>query len=305
MKSLKVILLSFFVLLMGTSLYGKDIKDTIKIFNQNPDKYPSYKVSLIIFLNENKDSGVDEEVFKKLGPFKHKDQLIKLHNIPELLVEQESLDEAFNSDLNNLITLEENNINIESSSELEETKKGLNVQFFENLRNDKLDLDLIVSRLKREKDYTIIYSKSWYQPIFSYDSRNFIHIDSKIKNIKVYGYISQYKEKYLHSEMQLRYSIEDENGLEYKEPKNLIFFNDLQKDIKSNNLEFRNLLNQIRNFNFLNPLGLKEKKENLEVDPIKNFSDLYEIKEERKIDDGLYNYFDHPYFGVLIKVESL
>ena len=105
--------------------------------------------------------------------------------------------------------------------------------------------------------------------------------------------------------MQLRYSIEDENGLEYKEPKNLIFFNDLQKDIKSNNLEFRNLLNQIRNFNFLNPLGLKEKKENLEVDPIKNFSDLYEIKEERKIDDGLYNYFDHPYFGVLIKVESL
>ena len=35
------------------------------------------------------------------------------------------------------------------------------------------------------------------------------------------------------------------------------------------------------------------------------FKDLYEIKEERKLIESEYNYFDHPYFGVLIKIEHL
>ena len=32
------------------------------------------------------------------------------------------------------------------------------------------------------------------------------------------------------------------------------------------------------------------------------FKDLYELKEERKMDEEEYYYVDHPYFGVLLRI---
>ena len=90
------------------------------------------------------------------------------------------------------------------------------------------------------------------------------------------------------------------------EPKNLINFNNLNKEIKSSNKGFRNFLQKFEGINVLSPFFSRNSSTNSSVK--KNtpniYRDLFEINEERKIEKSSYQYFDHPYFGVLLKIEA-
>ena len=309
MKKNHIVIFTGLTLTILNLIANESIEDSIIEFNSNPELYPPFKVSLIVFLNNKISTESKKEQFLDLERFIYKTELIKL-NPPEMLIDKELLEETFKKKNKFLLSLEDKYKKNEKQDQNlvinNKVSKGLPVQLYELLNSDKLDTDLIRKKFQNNKDYHLVYAQSWYQPIFPKDLRNFIHVNINDENIKIYGFISQYKEKYLHSEIRLRYSVIDERGFEYIEPKNLINFNDLNKEIKSSNKGFRNFLQKFEGINVLSPFFYRNSSTNSSVK--KNtpniYKDLFEISEERKIEQSSYQYFDHPYFGVLLKIEA-
>ena len=77
--------------------------------------------------------------------------------------------------------------------------------------------------------------------------------------------------------------------------------------MRSSNTNFRVILDKLNALNPLPALLKLQKIDQLSVEMEQPFTvnDLYQIKEERKMEEGVYNYFDHPYFGVLVKIEKI
>ena len=309
MKKNYIVIFIGMTLTISNLIANESIENSIIEFNDKPELYPPFKISLIVFLNNKISAESKKEQFLDLERFIYKTELIKL-NPPEMLIDKKPLEEAFKKKNRFLISLEDKYKKNEKQDKNlvinNKISKGLPVQLYEVLNSDKSDTDLIRTKFQNNKDYHLVYAQSWYQPIFSKDLRNFIYIDINDENIKIHGFISQYKEKYLHSEIRLRYSVIDDGGFEYVEPTNLINFNNLNKDIKSSNKGFRNLLQKFEKINVLSPLFSRNNSTSLSTN--KNmpntYKDLFEISEERKIEKSSYQYFDHPYFGVLLKIEA-
>jgi len=309
MKKNYIVIFIGMTLTISNLIANESIENSIIEFNDKPELYPPFKISLIVFLNNKISAESKKEQFLDLERFIYKTELIKL-NPPEMLIDKKPLEEAFKKKNRFLISLEDKYKKNEKQDKNlvinNKISKGLPVQLYEVLNSDKSDTDLIRTKFQNNKDYHLVYAQSWYQPIFSKDLRNFIYIDINDENIKIHGFISQYKEKYLHSEIRLRYSVIDGGGFEYVEPTNLINFNNLNKDIKSSNKGFRNLLQKFERINVLSPLFSRNNSTSLSTN--KNmpntYKDLFEISEERKIEKSSYQYFDHPYFGVLLKIEA-
>lgn len=309
MKKNYIVIFIGMTLTISNLIANESIENSIIEFNDKPELYPPFKISLIVFLNNKISAESKKEQFLDLERFIYKTELIKL-NPPEMLIDKKPLEEAFKKKNRFLISLEDKYKKNEKQDKNlvinNKISKGLPVQLYEVLNSDKSDTDLIRTKFQNNKDYHLVYAQSWYQPIFSKDLRNFIYIDINDENIKIHGFISQYKEKYLHSEIRLRYSVIDDSGFEYVEPTNLINFNNLNKDIKSSNKGFRNLLQKFERINVLSPLFSRNNSTSLSTN--KNmpntYKDLFEISEERKIEKSSYQYFDHPYFGVLLKIEA-
>ena len=309
MRNLKHVLY-FLILILFNPILKSSIEDSVIQFNLKQEDYPPYKISLIILQHKVISDTSKKESFIKLDPFINKEELIILTTSPELLIDNKSIDEAFKSKTKAIINLEQPHLVQNTEVHLEDLKakkiNGLPVQLYEFIGSDNHDMKPIREKLNKSKKYNIIFAESWFQPLFSYDLRHFIHIDVDFFNVKIHGYISQYKEKYLHSELNLRFSLKDKDGIKYKKPNILINFNDLQKELKSNDRGFRKFFDKLINLENLNIFSYELKKSHssnsLEDD---YFKDLYEIKEERKLAESEYNYFDHPYFGVLIKIEHL
>ena len=309
MKKNYIVIFIGMTLTISNLIANESIENSIIEFNDKPELYPPFKISLIVFLNNKISAESKKEQFLDLERFIYKTELIKL-NPPEMLIDKKPLEEAFKKKNRFLISLEDKYKKNEKQDKNlvinNKISKGLPVQLYEVLNSDKSDTDLIRTKFQNNKDYHLVYAQSWYQPIFSKDLRNFIYIDINDENIKIHGFISQYKEKYLHSEIRLRYSVIDDSGFEYVEPTNLINFNNLNKDIKSSNKGFRNLLQKFERINVLSPLFSRNNSTSLSTNKnIPNtYKDLFEISEERKIEKSSYQYFDHPYFGVLLKIEA-
>ena len=309
MKKNYIVIFIGMTLTISNLIANESIENSIIEFNDKPELYPPFKISLIVFLNNKISAESKKEQFLDLERFIYKTELIKL-NPPEMLIDKKPLEEAFKKKNRFLISLEDKYKKNEKQDKNlvinNKISKGLPVQLYEVLNSDKSDTDLIRTKFQNNKDYHLVYAQSWYQPIFSKDLRNFIYIDINDENIKIHGFISQYKKKYLHSEIRLRYSVIDDGGFEYVEPTNLINFNNLNKDIKSSNKGFRNLLQKFERINVLSPLFSRNNSTSLSTN--KNmpntYKDLFEISEERKIEKSSYQYFDHPYFGVLLKIEA-
>ena len=286
------------------------IQDSISALNLDSNKYPIYKISLILFINNQVSSLSKLETFQEPEVFNNKLEYIELAIKPELLIDVNSINLAFKKDKPSLVNLEENNSPMDSKEEKYEIKQdkiGLPVQLYELLDSELLKTLSIKEKLEKSNSYNLVFSGSWYQPVFPLNLKNLIYIDYEKDNFKIYGHLSQYKENYLHSEVNLKLAEKNPGDESFLRPNNLVNFNQTRKEMRSSNTNFRVILDKLNALNPLPALLKLQKIDQLSVEMEQPFTvnDLYQIKEERKMEEGVYNYFDHPYFGVLVKIEKI
>jgi hypothetical protein len=144
-----------------------------------------------------------------------------------------------------------------------------------------------------------------------------VYIEAFDKKNKIYGELKIYKDKYLHSEIIIRFSNQTDQLVVKKDIKTRNFNEILESLYPKDELAAQNdkywiktILSQIK----IRFESLKKDNSNLQVikinndnEPIKTdlYEDLFELREERKIEENEFHYIDHPYFGVLVRISSL
>jgi len=140
---------------------------------------------------------------------------------------------------------------------------------------------------------------------------------NKSLSIKIYGEINIYRERFIHLDSRIRFSqVTEEIGLDAKTP-NLVDFQKLVKEQKQNKEELEatdnywmdTIFNTVKvNFQYLeNFISL----DNLDISPVipaepmYKYLDLYEIEKDMKLEPEIFNYVDHPYFSILIRVKEI
>ena len=306
MKSYKYFL-SIALILSSTLSSEKDI-DLSKSLEANNSSNKEYRIDLIVFKNEKISEDSKKEIFDVPSKIQFANNLLKISQEPSLLISNKSIIES--------IKIKEPSINnlkpVLSKSEKGEfsQNKFLPYNYFENIRPSKTPNSDIATRIKRSKEYTIFYEASWYQPILNKNLSIPIYINKSINTEIIYGQIDIYRERYMHSEIDLRFSKYGKSLTSYVV--NVNEYNDigsLPKDrIIPKAYNFIKFLgSEIYDFSskvFLNRDYENESKKLDNKEIIENVLDIYQIVEERKMMNGELHYFDHPYFGVLIKIEE-
>jgi hypothetical protein len=175
-----------------------------------------------------------------------------------------------------------NNINQqEESIDSELTKMSAKQIFFQEDSGVIFPLEGISKSLEKSKNYRLISSKSWFQPIKSKEEANSILIISEnIKGVKVFGEITPYKKRFLHLDLNLYFS-EKMNSAEGA----------LNLEIKSKKYNKSGLFDE----EVLNIFNADK-----EI-----FKTQYQIKESRKLRSKELHYIDHPKFGVIFQISPL
>ena len=204
-----------------------------------------------------------------------------------------------------------------SSEDKQDNQKGIKEKvpprFYEKIIMSS-PVKTIVQKLKLSRGYRVLFESSWYQPVFSESNSYPVYIEALDKADKIYGQLNIYKDRYLHSEMTLRFSIKtneekfqtvikptdfndilDSLSIEAKKPKDdgLYWINTILSQIK---IRFKPSASSNNNLNLI--------KLDDEIEPklTAYYMDLYELQEERKMEENEFYYIDHPYFGVLIRL---
>ena len=144
-----------------------------------------------------------------------------------------------------------------------------------------------------------------------------MYIEAFDKKNKIYGELKIYKDKYLHSEIIIRFSNQTDQSVIKQDIKTRNFNEILERlypkkklAVKNDKYWIKTILSQIK----IRFESLKKDNSNLQVikinndnEPIKTdlYEDLFELREERKIKENEFHYIDHPYFGVLVRISSL
>ena len=133
-----------------------------------------YKIDLLIFKNEFIEDVDLKEKWKTLEPLDLNQELFIIKDQPTLLVEKPVFKEK---NQNNLISLNiENLIEEVTESEEEITKeKPIRVRFnlFERILYEK-EFEEVKKKLDKNKEYKVLHSISWYQPLVEKDQSVFI-----------------------------------------------------------------------------------------------------------------------------------
>ena len=279
-----------------------------------------YKIDLLIFKNEFIEDVDLKEKWKTLEPIDLSQELFMIKDQPTLLVEKPVFKEK---NQNNLISLNiENLIEEVTESEEEITKeKPIRVRFnlFERILYEK-EFEEVKKKLDKNKEYNVLHSISWYQPLVEKDKSAFIFIDNSKDQMKTYGEILIYKDRYLHFEAKLRLSEKTDSLSSESGAIQTINFNDLlnerskkeEKEVPNNNYWMETIFNNVRvnigDFSkwILNseindsPLDL-----NTQESSTFKYIDLYEINQEIKIEEDKYHFIDHPHFGIIVRISAL
>ena len=279
-----------------------------------------YKIDLLIFKNEFIEDVDLKEKWKTLEPLDLNQELFIIKDQPTLLVEKPVFKEK---NQNNLISLNiENLIEEVTESEEEITKeKPIRVRFnlFERILYEK-EFEEVKKKLDKNKEYKVLHSISWYQPLVEKDKSAFIFIENFKDQMKTYGEILIYKDRYLHFEAKLRLSEKTDSLSSESGAIKTINFNDLlnerskkeEKEVPNNNYWVETIFNNVRvnigDFSkwILNseindsPLDL-----NTQESSIFKYIDLYEINQEIKIEEDKYHFIDHPHFGIIVRISAL
>jgi hypothetical protein len=279
-----------------------------------------YKIDLLIFKNEFIEDVDLKEKWKALEPLDLGQELFMIKDQPTLLIEKPVFKEK---NQNNLISLKiENLIEEVTESEEEVTEEKPNrVRFnlFERILYEK-EFEEVKKKLDKNKEYKVLHSISWYQPLVKKDKSAFIFIENFKDQMKTYGEILIYKDRYLHFEAKLRLSEKTDSLSSESAAIKTINFNDLlnerskkeEKEVPNNNYWMETIFNNVRvNIGDFSKwiLNSEIKDSSLDLNPEESLAfkyiDLYEINQEIKIEDKKYHFIDHPYFGIIVRISAL
>ena len=278
-----------------------------------------YKIDLLIFKNEFIEEVDLKEKWKTLEPLDLSKELFMIKDQPTLLVEKPVFKEKNQSDLISLKI--ENLINEDINKEEKITKEipiQLRFKLFERILYEK-EFEEVKKKLDKNKEYDVLHSISWYQPLVEKEKSTFIFIENSKDQSKTYGEVLIYKDRYLHFDAKIRLS-EKTDSPSYKSVGiKLINFNDLleekskeEEEILNNNYWMETIFNNVKvNMgDFSNWILNSETKDlPLDLNPQESlafkYNDLYEINQEIKIEENKYHFIDHPYFGIIVRMSAL
>ena len=278
-----------------------------------------YKIDLLIFKNEFIEEVDLKEKWKTLEPLDLSKELFMIKDQPTLLVEKPVFKEKNQSDLISLKI--ENLINEDINKEEKITKEipiQLRFKLFERILYEK-EFEEVKKKLDKNKEYDVLHSISWYQPLVEKEKSTFIFIENSKDQSKTYGEVLIYKDRYLHFDAKIRLS-EKTDSPSYKSVGiKLINFNDLleekskeEEEILNNNYWMETIFNNVKvNMgDFSNWILNSETKDlPLDLNPQESlafkYNDLYEINQEIKIEENKYHFIDHPHFGIIVRISAL
>lgn len=309
MLKLLILVNLLYLPLIVSSQENNPLKKLVKLYLE--ESAPIYRVDFIVLKHLSVED--KEEKWPVLDNPRFEDNLIELSPKPELLVDKGFLNNKEPDQVNYQIYFK----NTLSSEDKQDNQKGIKEKvpprFYEKIIISS-PVKTIVQKLKLSRGYRVLFESSWYQPVFSESNSYPVYIEALDKADKIYGQLNIYKDRYLHSEMTLRFSIKtneekfqtvikptdfndilDSLSIEAKKPKDdgLYWINTILSQIK---IRFKPLVSSNNNLNLI--------KLDDEIEPklTAYYMDLYELQEERKMEENEFYYIDHPYFGVLIRL---
>tara|TARA_B100000809_G_scaffold75571_1_gene73289 strand:+ start:177 stop:1118 length:942 start_codon:yes stop_codon:yes gene_type:complete len=309
MLKLLILVNLLYLPLIVSSQENNPLKKLVKLYLE--ESAPIYRVDFIVLKHLSVED--KEEKWPVLDNPRFEDNLIELSPKPELLVDKGFLNNKEPDQVNYQIYFK----NTLSSEDKQGNQKGIKEKvpprFYEKIIISS-PVKTIVQKLKLSRGYRVLFESSWYQPVFSESNSYPVYIEALDKADKIYGQLNIYKDRYLHSEMTLRFSIKT-NEEKFQTPIKTTDFNDIldslsieAKKPKDDGLYWINtILSQIKiRFKPLvssnNNLNLIKLDDEIEPKLTAYYMDLYELQEERKMEENEFYYIDHPYFGVLIRL---
>ena len=309
MLKLLILVNLLYLPLIVSSQENNPLKKLVKLYLE--ESAPIYRVDFIVLKHLSVED--KEEKWPVLDNPRFEDNLIELSPKPELLVDKGFLNNKEPDQVNYQIYFK----NTLSSEDKQDNQKGIKEKvpprFYEKIIISS-PVKTIVQKLKLSRGYRVLFESSWYQPVFSESDSYPVYIEALDKADKIYGQLNIYKDRYLHSEMTLRFSIKT-NEEKFQTPIKTTDFNDIldslsieAKKPKDDGLYWINtILSQIKiRFKPLvssnNNLNLIKLDDEIEPKLTAYYMDLYELQEERKMEENEFYYIDHPYFGVLIRL---
>ena len=288
--------------------------DYLNHYLENKDNTKLLKVDFVVIQNLNIDKTDLKEKWEDLNTFNFSEELIALKEEPTKLVPLPSKYITDKSVFQFIEAGKKENTEKVIESKTQKIKPFL----YERIPFEK-EMQKIEKNLNRSRDYRVLYYNSWFQPAFNKSKTIPIVINQMKKSNKVYGEIKVYKERFIHLDSKLRFA-EEVNGSEAtssKSPSNIFEFQTLLKDREDtkkaqkekNNYWVDTIFNTVQiNLDSLSKIIYEEETKNLDSlnqESAMAFQDLYEIKKDVKIEDNEFNFIDHPFFSILIRVQEL
>ena len=289
-------------------------KDYLNHYLENKENTKLLKVDFVVIQNLNIDKTDLKEKWEDLNTFNFSEELIALKEEPTKLVPLPSKYITDKSVFQFIEAGKKENTEKVIESKTQKIKPFL----YERIPFEK-EMQKIEKNLNRSRDYRVLYYNSWFQPAFNKSKTIPIVINQMKKSNKVYGEIKVYKERFIHLDSKLRFATEV-NGSEAtssKAPSNIFEFQTLLKDREDtkkaqkekNNYWVDTIFNTVQiNLDSLSKIIYEEETKNLDSlnqESAMAFEDLYEIKKDVKIEDNEFNFIDHPFFSILIRVQEL
>jgi hypothetical protein len=302
--------LSFTVLSQETSA----LEGLAKLFNEQTT--PIYRVDFIVLKHLEIEEKDKEERWPTLEKLEFNEDLIGLSPVTELLVDLDFLNNNKLKDehsLNYQVKFKDNSEEILMEDVSNEILTGLPFRFYEKITLSS-PIEPINKRLKLSKGYRVLFESSWYQPVFSKSNASPLYVEAIDNEDKIYGLLNIYKDRYLHSEIILRFAnmTPEQNFLTDVKTSN---FNDILDSLSESkntpNDDGRYWMDTILSQIIIRFEGFRNTKIDIEtvklnkvplIEDNKFYKDMYELREERKMEEEELYYIDHPYFGVLIRL---
>lgn len=302
-----------FLLLSQTLISSITSNEYINHYIDHSDKNSLLKIDFFVIQNLSIEDDDLKEEWKNLDSFLFSKDLINIKEEPTKLVSSPT----YLNFENNFFTA--NNIEIIQSTQEEKTvSKDIKIEplLYERVPFQN-EMKEIQNNLNRSRDYRVLYYNSWYQPAFNKDKSIPIAIESFKKDKRLYGEIVIYKERFIHIAGRLRLGQKSEENYVINVVPNTFDFQSLLEEMsyseESKPSEDDYWIETIFNKVSLGLLDLSyeiPKEDKIYIDelidkPVYFYRDLYEIDKEIKIEAEEFNFIDHPYFSVLIKVEEI
>ncbi|MDA7601878.1 peptidoglycan binding protein CsiV [Gammaproteobacteria bacterium] len=306
----------FYLLFLPFLVAGQEnspLKELAQLFNK--ENTSVYRIDFIVLKHLEIEEKDKQERWPTLKNIDFNEHLIELSPDTELLVDSPLLKENVRKEINsfNYQILKEEKLDTIKEDKKIKIEKRLPVRFYEKIILNS-QVDEVVRKLKLSSGYRVLFESSWYQPVFSKSYARPVYIEATDSKDRIYGQLNIYKDRYLHSEMILRFSnlTKEENTQVEVKPQN---FNSILEDLTKSEVIpdddgsywMNTILSQIKiRFGDFNENSINLNKIKLNEEPKATsevyFEDLYELKEERKMDEEEFYYVDHPYFGVLLRI---